>query len=100
MGLGNQVQKDWNAPIKPGPNDVGFDYSFIFPATADRVPTVFLENDQVVAAEANDPILVDYEKKIGNDPTGKEHPELLKMHSSLARDIIKLLSTVSEESVT
>lgn len=82
MGLGNQVQKDWNAPIKPGPNDVGFDYSFIFPATADRVPTVFLENDQVVAAEANDPILVDYEKKIGNDPTGKEHPELLKMHSS------------------
>ncbi|WP_333621714.1 sulfatase-like hydrolase/transferase [Sphingobacterium multivorum] len=43
---------------------------------------MFLENDQVVAAEANDPILVDYEKKIGNDPTGKEHPELLKMHSS------------------
>ncbi|MDM1294024.1 sulfatase-like hydrolase/transferase [Sphingobacterium sp. N143] len=82
MGLGNQVKKDWNAAIKPGPNDVGFDYSFIFPATADRVPTVFLENGQVMAAEASDPILVDYDKKVGNDPTGKEHPELLKMQSS------------------
>lgn len=82
LGLGSEIKKDWNAAIKPGPNDVGFDYSFIFPATADRVPTVFLENEQVVAVEAKDPILVDYEKKIGSDPTGKEHPELLKMQSS------------------
>lgn len=82
LGLGNQVSKDWNAAIRPGPNDVGFDYSFIFPATADRVPTIFLENERVIAADINDPIQVDYEKKIGNDPTGKEHPELLKMQSS------------------
>ncbi|SDT33063.1 Arylsulfatase A [Mucilaginibacter mallensis] len=82
LGLGNAVAKDWNGEVKPGPNDVGFDYSFIFPATADRVPTVFLENHKVVALEANDSIAVDYTKKIGNDPTGKEHPELLKLKSS------------------
>jgi arylsulfatase A len=29
-----------------------------------------------------DPILVDYKKNVGNDPTGKDHPELLKMQSS------------------
>lgn len=82
MGLGNQVNKNWNETIKPGPNEVGFDYSFIFPATADRVPTIFMENGFVVAADANDPIQVNYKEKIGNDPTGRENPELLKMKSS------------------
>ncbi|WP_121812112.1 sulfatase family protein [Mucilaginibacter kameinonensis] len=82
LGLGEAVAKDWNGEVKPGPNEVGFDYSFIFPATADRVPTVFLENHKVLALEANDPISVDYSKKVGNDPTGEEHPELLKLKSS------------------
>lgn len=82
LGLGNEVSKDWNGEIKPGPNEVGFDYSFIFPATADRVPTVFLENRRVVALDVADPIAVDYTKPVGNDPTGKDHPELLKMQSS------------------
>ena len=82
LGLGTTVTKDWNKEIKPGPNEVGFDYSFIFPATADRVPTVFIENHHVVALDTTDPIQVDYVKKIGNDPTGKENPELLKMASS------------------
>ena len=82
LGLGNSLEKEWNGELKPGPNEVGFDYSFIFPATADRVPTVFIENHKVVALDPADPIQVDYGKKVGNDPTGKEHPELLKMQSS------------------
>jgi len=82
LGLGNAVAKDWNGEVKPGPNEVGFDYSFIFPATADRVPTVFLENHKIVALDPNDSIAVSYTHKIGNDPTGKEHPELLKLKSS------------------
>ncbi len=82
LGLGDAVTKNWNEPIKPGPKEIGFDYSFIFPATADRVPTVFLENQTVVAANGSDPIQVDYKNKIGTDPIGKEHPELLKMQSS------------------
>lgn len=82
LGLGNTVQKNWNQKITPGPNEVGFNYSFIFPATADRVPTVFVENNYVVALDAADPIEVNYNNKIGNDPTGLEHPELLKMQSS------------------
>jgi arylsulfatase A-like enzyme len=82
LGLGNEVQKNWNSEIKPGPNEVGFDYSFIFPATADRVPTVFVENHHVVGSDPSDPIQVDYQKKIGNDPTGLENPELLKMKAS------------------
>jgi arylsulfatase A len=82
LGLGNTLEKNWNGIIKPGPNEVGFDYSFIFPATADRVPTVFLENHQVIALDSTDPITVDYNKQVGNDPTGKDHPELLKLQAS------------------
>lgn len=82
LGLGNEIQKNWNGEIKPGPNEIGFDYSFIFPATADRVPTVFVENHHVVASDPSDPIQVDYKNKIGNDPTGLENPELLKLKSS------------------
>ncbi|WP_295124901.1 arylsulfatase [uncultured Chitinophaga sp.] len=82
LGLGSQTAKNWNAEVKPGPNEVGFDYSFIFPATADRVPTVFMENRHVLGLDDKDPIQVDYTKKVGNDPTGLEHPELLKMQAS------------------
>ncbi len=82
LGLGDTLEKEWNGELKPGPNEVGFDYSFIFPATADRVPSVFVENHKVVALDRNDPIKVDYKQKIGTDPTGIEHPELLKMQSS------------------
>jgi len=82
LGLGDKVQKNWNGAIKPGPNEIGFDYSFIFPASADRVPNVFVENHHVVASDPSDPIQVDYQKKIGNDPTGLENPELLKMKAS------------------
>jgi arylsulfatase A-like enzyme len=82
LGLGTTVKKNWNDEIKPGPNEVGFDYSFIFPATADRVPTVFLENHNIIGLDKDDTIEVDYKNKIGNEPTGKEHPELLKMPAS------------------
>ncbi len=82
LGLGIAVEKNWNAEVKPGPNEVGFDYSFIFPATADRVPTVFLENHYVVGLDSTDPIEVSYKQKVGNEPTGKENPELLKMKAA------------------
>ncbi|HMI04691.1 MAG TPA: arylsulfatase [Pedobacter sp.] len=82
LGLGKQVEKNWNSEVTPGPNDVGFDYSFIFPATADRVPTVFMENHRVLALDRSDPIRVDYKNPVGSDPTGKDHPELLKLKSS------------------
>ncbi len=87
LGLGKPGERaDWNGTVQPGPNEVGFDYSFIFPATADRVPTVYLKNHQVIALDSSDPIKVSYTHKVGNDPTGKEHPELLKMKSSHGHD--------------
>ena len=48
LGLGDKTGKqDWNAPLPTGLADIGFDYSYIMAATADRVPCVFIENGQV-----------------------------------------------------
>jgi arylsulfatase A-like enzyme len=87
LGLGPQGGPDWNGEIRPGPNDLGFDYSFIMAATGDRVPTVYIENRRVVGLDSADPIKVDYEKKVGDWPTGRENPELLKMHPSHGHDM-------------
>ncbi|WP_454982993.1 hypothetical protein [Capnocytophaga sputigena] len=38
LGLGDRGGIDWNKPILHTPNDIGFDESFIMPATSDRVP--------------------------------------------------------------
>src|SRR5690606_28095041 len=70
---------DWNKEVTPGPREVGFDYSFIFPATADRTPTVFMENQRVVGWDSSDPIEVNYVKAYAGELTGKEHPEMLKV---------------------
>jgi len=78
LGLGDG-NIDYNAEIKPGPLDVGFDYCYIIPATGDRVPCVYVENRRVVNLDPADPIRVSYGKKVGDEPTGRENPELLKM---------------------
>jgi arylsulfatase A-like enzyme len=78
LGLG-RGNVDWNENVSPGPNEVGFDYSYILAATQDRVPTVYIENGHVVGKDENDPILVDYEKNFEGEPTGMDNPELLKM---------------------
>jgi arylsulfatase A-like enzyme len=78
LGLG-QGTIDWNSKIIPSPNETGFDYSFIIPATTDRVPTVYVENGKVPGLDSADPIKVSYVNVIGNDPTGLSNPEMLKM---------------------
>jgi len=61
LGLGSG-SVDWNKKIIPGPNEAGFDYSYILAATQDRVPTVYIENGNVVNLDPNDPIEVSYEE--------------------------------------
>ncbi len=50
LGLGTQQPTDYAQPLRPGPNSVGFDYSFIIPASLDMPPYVFVENEAVTEA--------------------------------------------------
>lgn len=76
LGTGNV---DWNKRVSPGPNEIGFDESYILAATQDRVPTVYIKNGDVVGLETDDPIEVNYDENFEGEPTGKDNPELLKM---------------------
>jgi len=78
LGLGDG-NVDWNAKISPGPNEVGFDYSYIMAATQDRVPTVYIENSHVLGLDPSDPIEINYQKNFPGEATGKENPEMLKL---------------------
>ena len=85
LGLGDG-NMDWNGEIKPGPLEIGFDYSFLIPATGDRVPCVYVENHRVVDLDPLDPIQVSFREPVGDEPTGQNHPEYLKMHPSHGHD--------------
>lgn len=78
LGLGSGIL-DWNKNVTPGPNEVGFDESYILAATQDRVPTVYIKNGAVEGLDAKDPIYVDYEKNFDGQATGLKNPELTTM---------------------
>ncbi|MEP1448974.1 MAG: arylsulfatase [Paraglaciecola sp.] len=82
LGLGDgESPVDWNQEVKPGPRQVGFDYSFILPSTGDRVPSVYMENGRVLNLDPMDPLKISYVEKIGQRPTGRENPELLRQQA-------------------
>lgn len=88
IGLGDG-KIDWNGEIRPSPQDVGFDESFVMAATADRVPCVYIENGRVKNLDPADPLEVSYAKDnpFPEVPTGRTHPELLTMpHSDEQHD--------------
>lgn len=86
LGLGPQGGPNWNGEVKPSPLDIGFHESFIMAATGDRVPCVYVDNRRVVNLDPNDPIKVSFKEPIGNEPTGRANPELLKMKHSHGHD--------------
>jgi arylsulfatase A-like enzyme len=89
LGLGDGTT-NWNEHISPGPNEVGFDYSYILAATQDRVPTVYIKDGNVEGLDKNDPINVDYDKNFEGEPTGKDNPELtiMKWHHGHNNSIV------------
>lgn len=78
LGAGKELL-DWNAEIKPGPREVGFDHSFIMAATGDRVPCVFIEDQRIVGLNRSDPIQVSYKQAYPGEPTGVSERDHLKI---------------------
>ena len=87
LGLGDgKTPVDWNGDVRPGPLEVGFDYSFLLPSTNDRVPCVYVENHRVVNLDPADPLFVGKKKPEGFTgtvyPDGREHPEAMTYYRS------------------
>lgn len=57
-GFGRDAEPDYNAELKPGPLEIGFDSFFGTPRTHNEPPFVFVENHRVYKWDAADPIRV------------------------------------------
>ncbi len=79
LGLGGEGGPEWNRQIKPGPKEVGFDFSYIMAATGDRVPCVYVHDGKVVNLDPADPIKVSYQESFPGLPTGISHRSELRM---------------------
>ena len=88
LGIGEKGRPvDWNADVKPGPLEIGFDYSFLLPSTNDRVPCVYLENHRVVNLDASDPLYVGNKAGVNSHdstqyPDGKKNREAMTYYES------------------
>jgi arylsulfatase A len=64
-GFGREPGLDWNAELKPGPMEIGFDSFFGTPRTHNESPHVFVEGHHVVGHDPADPISVDMSPQFG-----------------------------------
>ena len=64
-GFGREPGLDWNAELKPGPLEIGFDSFFGTPRTHNEAPHVFVEGHRVVGHDPADPISVDMSPQFG-----------------------------------
>jgi arylsulfatase A len=55
---------DWQEPLRPGPQDLGFDDYFGLPVVSSAPPYVWVENDHIVGGDPSDPLVY----------IGKGHP--------------------------
>jgi arylsulfatase A-like enzyme len=69
LGFGSAPKPDWNADLKPGPLEVGFDYFFGIPVVSSHPPFVWVENHRVVGLDPRDPLVY------GGTPPTQAFPE-------------------------
>ncbi len=58
LGFGRGAEPDYNAELKPGPLEIGFDSFFGCPRTHNEPPMVFVENHRMVGFDPADPIRI------------------------------------------
>jgi len=58
LGFGRGSEPDYNAELKPGPLEIGFDSFFGCPRTHNEPPFVFVENHRMVGLDSRDPIRI------------------------------------------
>ena len=87
LGEGDFNCQNWNGEITPGPRELGFGYSFLIPATGDRVPCVYIENQRIVNLDPGDPISISYTTPFEGVPLGRDQLKELKLQPSVGHDL-------------
>ncbi len=68
LGFGTKTPTDWNAPLKPGPLELGFDYYFGVPVVNSHPPFVYVEDHHVVGLTKEDPMVYGKRAATGTYP--------------------------------
>ena len=89
-GKAKERNVDYAKPVKGGPNALGFDYSYIIPASLDMTPYVYVENDKAEEAATEH---IDGHKgagfyRAGPIAPGFKHVEVLPTLTNKAVDCI------------
>lgn len=70
LGFGPKGQVvDWNAVLRPGPRELGFDWYYGLPTVNSHSPYVLVENDRVLGLDPADPLVH------GGTPPTRPYPE-------------------------
>ncbi len=69
LGFGESGKPNWNAALKPGPLEIGFDHFFGIPVVSSHPPFVWVQDHHVVGLDLNDPL------QYGGVPPTREFPE-------------------------
>ncbi len=72
LGFGTAARSDWNRPLTPGPQSIGFDYYFGLATHITNHPRAYIENDQLLGRVAGQAVAVagkgKDQKTVGIDP--------------------------------
>lgn len=68
LGFG-EGKNEWKEPLRPGPQDLGFDYYFGMPVVNSAPPYVYVENDRIVGSDPKDPLVY-----LGKNAKGRATP--------------------------
>ncbi|MCB4807862.1 arylsulfatase [Tamlana sp. 62-3] len=68
-------ENDWQEPLSPGPNNLGFDYYYGVPLVNSAPPYVYVENTRVVGGDEKDPLVFIGRGKEGVTPITPIPPE-------------------------
>ena len=89
--LGAQRKKpiDWNAPLTPGPNAVGFDYYFGVINSHNQAPYVQVENERILGLKPGDRIAVEGNQNQTSGPKLRNEDALEAQQTAKAVEFIE-----------
>ncbi|MEX2514338.1 MAG: arylsulfatase [Cyclobacteriaceae bacterium] len=96
--LNNNFEIDYTKPIKNGPKDLGFTYSYGFSGSLDMPPYVYVEDNQITAVPDRVTVNVDDKGFWREGPTGSnfDHVQVLPHLTRKAVDYIHAHSKTDE----
>jgi arylsulfatase A len=96
--LSNNFEIDYTKPIKNGPKDLGFTYSYGFSGSLDMPPYVYVEDNRITAVPDRVTVNVDDKGFWREGPTGSnfDHVQVLPHLTSKAVDYIHAQSNTDE----